>query len=121
MKNGLIALIMTAAASLSAAPISWIDWTAQTSATSVVGTMTVGSETIGVTYTGQVLFAQVSGGTNYYTGPNFVSSSVDNGPSSSDIIGITGGVGMTQTITFSQAVVDPVLAIVSLGQNGYPV
>jgi hypothetical protein len=45
------------------------------------------------------------------------SAEVDNGPPASDIIGLSGGPSSgTQTITFDSAVVDPVMAIFSLGQ-----
>lgn len=41
-----------------------------------------------------------------------------NAPPDPDIIRLTGGISVTQTITFSQAVENPVMAILSLGQAG---
>ena len=61
-------------------------------------------------------FAQTAGGTNYWS-PDapYLSSVVGNAPPASDIIGLdTGGVA---TITFSQAVVDPLIALVSWNGN----
>lgn len=103
-----------------AAPVSWTDWTTL-SATSpgVLGSLVVGSTTVGVTYSGAYSFAQTSGGFNYwgegspaaYTG----SALVDNAPPAADIIALDAG-GL-KTITFSQAVVDPLIALVSWNGN----
>lgn len=45
---------------------------------------------------------------------------MDNAPGTSDIVA-TSRAGVLQTITFSQAVLDPVMAIVSVGQPGFAV
>ncbi len=111
----------------------WTDWTDATTglAGSADGSIATGSETIGISYTGEVNFAQTNSGTNYWTGLKNGGSTpattytaaglVDNGPVSSDIISLKGGNQIVNTITFSQAVVDPVLAIMSMGQNSVPV
>jgi len=105
----------------------WTDWTSAATGTpgSAQGTITLpGPSTVSVSYTGEVYFAQTSGGTNYwvqYSPPPYTSATVDNGPPASELIALTGGYGLTSTITFSEAVADPVMAIVSLGAGGTPV
>lgn len=98
-----------------AVPVSWTDWTSTTSAT-VSGTLTVGSSAVGVTFSGPYFFAQTSGGTNYWNpAAPYISAAVDNAPPASDIIALdTGGL---KTITFSQPVQDPLLALVSWNSN----
>lgn len=114
----IFSVIVLFSASVSvAAPVYWTDWTSVTStAPGVLGTITIGSNTIGVTYTGGYSFAQTSGGTNYWNPSTpYISSAVDNAPPASDIIALnTGGTG---TITFSEAVQDPLLAFVSWNGN----
>lgn len=101
-----------------AGPIGWTDWT--TSALgfpgSADGTMAGG---IGVHYSGEVnVPTQTAGGTNYWSPTTpYVSATVDNAPPASDIIVLWGGNSIVNTITFSQAVTNPLLAIVSLGQS----
>jgi hypothetical protein len=118
----IVATILSATAIQSfGAIIDWVDWTSATTGNpgSAAGTLTGG---VGVAYSGEVLFAQTAGGANYWSpSGSYISATVDNAPGSTDIIGMTGGRGLTQTITFSQAVVNPLMAIVSLGQPGYPV
>jgi hypothetical protein len=108
-----------------AAPTEWTDWVAATVGTpgSAMGTITLpGPSTIEVSYSGQVTFAQTSGGTDYWVpSAPYTSSVVGNPPTGSDIIALTGGTELTNTITFSQPVTDPVMAIVSLGQAGITV
>jgi hypothetical protein len=105
----------------SAAPITWTDWTSATS-TSATGTLAVDSTNVTVGFTGDLNpAAQTSGGTNFWSvNPSIYTAAgiVDNGPPDSDIIRLTGGTGTgTQTLAFSQPVVDPVMAILSLGQS----
>lgn len=111
----LIILVMLPLSAALAAPVSWTDWTAA-APSEVTGVLTFGSDTVDVTSTGAYLFAQVSGGTNYWIpSAPYISSTVDNAPPDSDIIALsTGG---TVTITFSQAVQDPLLALVSWNGN----
>ena len=82
----------------------------------VFGTLAVGTTTVDVTFAGEYSFAQVSGGINYWSPATpYVSATVDNEPPASDIIALsTGG---TATITFSQAVTDPLIALVSWNGN----
>jgi hypothetical protein len=71
---------------------------------------------VGVTFSGAYSFAQVSGGTNYWAPDTpYLSSTVSNAPPAADIIALnTGG---TATVTFSQAVTNPLIALVSWNGN----
>lgn len=112
--------LVTALASTSAlaAPAYWTDWTSTSNvASAVVGDLTVGSTTVGVTFSGSYSFAQTSGGTNYWASNPviYTSPSVDNGPTSADIIALDAG--GPKTITFSQSVHNPLIGLVSWNTN----
>ena len=118
LASALIATLVTAAAPAFAAPAYWTDWTGTSNLSSaVLGNLSVGSTTVNVTYTGAYSFAQTSGGTNYWaSNPSiYTSASVDNGPASSDIIGLNAG--GTKTITISQSVHNPLIGLVSWNAN----
>ncbi|SEM23999.1 VPLPA-CTERM protein sorting domain-containing protein [Syntrophus gentianae] len=108
-------LILISVSTAQAATVYWTDWT-NTTANTVTGTMTIGSETVDVAFSGTYYEVQTSGGTNFWS-PNapYISSTVDNEPPASDIIKL--GAGGTVTITFSQAVTNPLLALVSWNGN----
>lgn len=83
--------------------------------------------TIGVSYSGHVVVdSQFNNqGTYYYTGfgngPSpYTNALVANAPLSKDIIALAGQTNapLTNTITFSAPVVNPIMDIVSLGQQG---
>ena len=100
-----------------AAPAYWTDWTsALTAASGVTGSIATGPGSVGVTFTGAYAFAQTSGGTFYWTNPaTYTSATVDNAPATTDLIGLsTGG---TKTITFSQSVHNPLIALTSWNGN----
>jgi hypothetical protein len=98
-----------------AAPVFWADWTS-TGPGTVSGTVTVGMSAIGVTFSGPYSFAQTAGGTDYWIPAEpYISASVPNAPGTPDIIALDAG-GM-KTITFAQAVVDPLIALVSWNGN----
>lgn len=111
------AILMLAAAPAAAVPVNWTDWTAKGSL-SVTGTIDVGGTAVGVSFSGPYSFANTNGGTNYwgegspapYTGGN-----IDNAPPDSDIIALNGGGAVT--ISFTQAVVNPIFALVSWNGN----
>lgn len=101
---------------------TYTDWTSVTGSSgpvagTVSGTLTFGSDVVNVTYTGDVAGAQINGaGTNYYNpASDFVNSVVSNAPTSPDIIQLSQGFAYTDTLTFSQPLVNPVIDIVSLG------
>lgn len=110
-----------AAAVVAAPPVNWTDWTLQTqgNAGSASGTLTDSSGAITVSYSGDVAnTTSLGGGFNYWQSPSdpYVSATVPNAPTESDIITIdTANGGALNTITFSQAVLNPLMAIVSQG------
>jgi hypothetical protein len=82
---------------------------------------------IGVSYSGHVVVDSqfYDTGTYYYTGFNggtspYTNSFVGNAPKAKDIIALAGQTNapLTNKITFSAPVVDPIMDIVSLGQQG---
>ncbi|PHQ32232.1 YDG domain-containing protein [Rhodopirellula bahusiensis] len=107
----------------------WVDWTTWDSNTNTAtGTITVGADEITVTYHNPqgIYGIQTSGGTNYWTGRSgatfagespYVSSSVANGPSTSDLIQLQ--YAGSQTLTFSESVENLAFSIVSMNGNGY--
>lgn len=124
-KIGLTVAAMAAGFFLSvsaqAGPITWTDWTAANSSSA---SGTIGG--VGVSFSGGIHpGAQVNGGTNYWAHtPSSYRDGVivDNGPGSSDIIRLTSGAsGGTRTLTFSQAVLNPVMALHSVGRANLPV
>lgn len=118
-KLSLISLLALATTSTAAqaVTVNWADLTSQ-STNQVSGSITVGLDSIGVTFDGAYSFAQTAGGTNYWTEgvpAPYTGGSVDNAPPASDIIALN--LGGLKTITFSQAVTDPYLALVSWNGN----
>ena len=108
--------------------VAWTDWTAFTAGNltgTASGVINTGS-TINVSYTGQVgsnsVVNNVGGNTSWLPASTFSGGSVSNGPSPNrDNITLTGGTGTgLNTITFSSPVIDPVMAIWSLGAGGAP-
>lgn len=114
-RNVLIPVLALASSAVFAVPVDWTDWT-NTAPSSVSGSLTVGANTVTVTYSGAYSFAQTSGGTNYWNpSAPYISAQVDNAPPAADIIALNAG--GTKTITFSQAVQDPLIALVSWNGN----
>lgn len=106
-----------AATPASAAVASWTDWLTG-SPSSATGSLLVGSTTVGVTYSGPTLFVQTGAGsdTNYWVpSAPYISGTVSNAPPGTDIVALSQG--GPKTISFSQAIVDPVLALVSWNGN----
>ena len=110
MKKTLLALMAGAAVALAAQPASAITWTDWTAASAGQVTGTAGS--VGVTYTGSYSGVQLSPATDFYNGSGFP---VALKPSNTDIIQLTEA--GTKSITFSTAVTDVYLAIVSWNGN----
>ncbi|MET0384205.1 MAG: PEP-CTERM sorting domain-containing protein [Burkholderiaceae bacterium] len=109
-----LAAIASGASLAHAGTVDWADWTSTTQST-VDGAVLVGATSVGVSYSGaQYSFAQINnGGFNYWQSPStpYVSATVSNAPSTSDMVGLNAG--GTSVITFSQAVVNPLIAFVS--------
>ena len=98
--------------------IAWTHWTSVTAGSPGTGTGTIGS--INVTYSGQTSGIL----TNY---PSWTPTTTFSGgivgnppPAANNSIQIMGGVTYTESITFSSPVVDPIMAIWSLGAGGTP-
>jgi len=98
--------------------INWTHWTSGTSGTPGSATGTAGS--IIVTYSGQT--SGLSNSPSWTPTSTFAGGSVGNAPPASfSSVGIEGGVPtLTETITFSSPIVDPVMAIWSLGAGSSP-
>jgi hypothetical protein len=97
------------------AQVHWTDWTSQSSGT-VGGTIDGLGGPVTVTYAGPYSFAQTSGGINYW---NFSIYDVPNRPATSDMVALDRG--GDHSLKFSTVLVDPFLAIVSLGRASDPV
>jgi hypothetical protein len=96
--------------------IAWTNWSSATSGNPGSATGTIGS--INVTYSGQT-----SGLTNvpsWTPVSTFTGGVVGNAPPHTPTIQLQGGSAITETITFSSTVVDPIFAIWSLGAPGAP-
>ncbi|MGD0237696.1 MAG: PEP-CTERM sorting domain-containing protein [Syntrophorhabdales bacterium] len=109
--------VILLSASAAVANVDWTNWTSDNGTNVVSGTLSVGSNTVNVTATGVYYFDQINGsGTNYWnpSGP-YISATVPNAPPDPDIIAL--GAGGSETITFSQPVQDPLLALVSWNDN----
>jgi len=114
-KLAFAAAALAASGLAQSATIDWNSWTSNSA-----GSISTTSGPLAVTYSGQMSGFY----TNYPSwGPSSTfadGSIVANGPTGSDgIIYLTGGsTTVVDTVTFSQAVTDPVFSIWSLGQNG---
>lgn len=125
-----IGALLTACSAL-AAPYYYVDWTsANVGQGTASGVITLPDlSTVNVTFAatyangspGTLYGAQTNGGTNFWnpTTP-YVSAQVDNAPPTSDIIQLSGGVNQIYTVTLSEAIKDPIMSILSLGQGGVP-
>jgi hypothetical protein len=124
-KVGILAAGLAASLALNghAVPIAWVDWTSAVNgnAGSAEGLLTADGTSVGVHFTGPLGFSQTDNtGMNFFIEPipsmrAYTSAAVDNAPAAADVIGITGGTGATYTFNFDMPLIDPVLAIVSLG------
>jgi hypothetical protein len=115
MRSGMFAVAVAALLSTSAnAAIQWTDWTAITS-TLATGTLAGGT----VTLSGPFDTAQIAGGTDFWRtagNPWPAYDALPNLPTNNDFIAPSGG-QVLHTINFSQAVRNPYIAIISLGQS----
>ena len=127
-------VLAMAGSAANAVPVNWADWESSSSSNgfTAFGTITSGSETVGVTYNNPlgVGFIQTDGGIDYwqnnrsgrdpatspYTSPERPDGA-DNIPEGTDIIALDRA--GRQTLTFSQAIANPFFSYVSLNGNGY--
>ena len=114
----LAAGLALAAAPSQAVPVNWTDWTGA-SANQVTGSLLVGATSVTVEFNGAYQFAQTNGtGTNYWTEGSpapYTGGDVDNAPAGTDIIGLNAG--GTFTLDFGQAILNPIIALVSWNNN----
>ncbi len=105
----------------SAAPIDWTSWTTATpgNAFSSPGSASGTAGGIGIGYSGEVE-SLVANYPSWGPSGTFSGGTVGNPPPQSGGIlqQFGGSYGLTNTITFSHAITDPVMAIWSLGQGG---
>jgi hypothetical protein len=120
LANPLSALVVACAVSLPAIAhadtIGWTNWSTATIGNPGSAAGTIGS--INVTYSGQT-----SGLTNvpsWTPASTFTGGVVGNAPPHTPTIQLEGGSGITETISFSSTVVDPIFAIWSLGASSSP-
>jgi hypothetical protein len=116
-----------------AATYNYVSWTAADVAGGTAsGTIALQDDAgVNVTFTattedggaGNFYGAQTGGsGANYWTpAATYESSAVQNAPPTSDIIQLAGGENETYTVNLSEPIVDPIMAIVSLGASGTPI
>lgn len=133
-KTTLLTRLLTATAlavcgtSAQAVPFYWTDWAGADldpgAGFEAGGTITTPSSTVAVTYTNAagVGFYQTGTGIDYYAdrgggGSPYTSDLVDNRPPAAEMIALQ--FAGPQTLTFSEAIANPVFAFVSLNRNGY--
>lgn len=131
----LLGIALAATATTASASITYTDWTSATTgaAGSAAGTITLPSaQVIGLSYSGDVSFAQTDGtGVNYWAQSSPAPynnnaynaySGVANMPADSDIVALRRATGAASNVlSFSQPVTDPILLVLSIGQPGYTV
>ncbi len=119
----LVALLLLAGTA-SAGTIAWTDWTVATPGHpgSASGTLTLANGTlVALRYTGELSFGQTDSGTNYWDPATpYISATVPNAPGTTDILALNYP-STANRIVFSAPVLDPVMAIVSLGRTNVPV
>ncbi|MEO7851716.1 MAG: PEP-CTERM sorting domain-containing protein [Rubrivivax sp.] len=126
----LAAAAMAAAGAAQAVPYQYVDWTAANAAAGTAsGTITLpDASAVSVDFSvtlangnpGSFFFAQTTGGTNYWSpSAPYTSAQVDNAPPTPDIVSLIGGSDTTTyKLSLSEAIKDPIMAIVSLGRPG---
>ena len=93
-------------------PVTWATWITATLGNNGIARGNIGG--ISVTYTGQIFDFQ-NGYPQWLPASSYIGGDVSNAPPLGNLVGIEGGTTQTETITFSKPVVNPVLAIWSLG------
>ena len=117
--KGLVVFSFVSIFSLSAhaVQVNWTDWTVETSSSSAIGELVVGTTTVAVTYTNTAphAFVQTGAGTNYWTGSAYTNGTVNNAPPAAEQIALSAG-GLV-TISFSETIVNPYIAMNSWNGN----
>lgn len=119
---GCMLLALGSAPAAIAGPVTWTDWTSATAGMHGSAQGSLGS--VGISYSGDINFAQLGSGINYWVegtpAPYTGSSVIDNAPTASEMVAVSR-TGQIQTVTFSQAVTNPIMAILSMGSISIPV
>ena len=115
------AFALAASVPAHAGTITWTDWSAGTNTPgnpyqTVAGTAAGDMGGITVTYNGQFQSVDL----NYPSWLPTTTFTTSNPPSAFGIVHMQGGTDLAESITFSSAVTNPVVAIWSLGQGGEP-
>lgn len=118
VSKALILLVFLCGPTSLSAQAFWTDWTAANSGT-VSGSLSVFSQAIEVTYTGPYAWTQTAGGAYNWDFPIYDVAGPGTRPATSDLIALIAP-GL-HTLTFSAPVVDPFIAIMSLGRTYLPV
>lgn len=120
--KSVLSVMFAAGAALSQAVLyNYVDWTSATvgNAGSASGTL----DGITVSYSGDVAAATQlgPGGINYWTpSAPYISGTVTNAPGTTDIVTLDSA-STGNTVTFSQAVTNPIMHLVSIGRTSLPV
>jgi len=112
----LLATLALAPAAAKADPIAWTLWSFPAIGNTATGTISLGAVPITVTYTGQLI--NTSAQTIWAPTATFNNITGNAPPQFNAEVAMTGGLPLTETITFSSPVTNPILAIWSLGQAG---
>jgi hypothetical protein len=114
LRSTALAALVTVAASAQAAPIDWNTWTSTTA-----GSISTSGGPVAVTFAGPS-FGVASPYPSYTPVSTFADGTiVDNAPvAANGIMQLDGGSDALNSVTFATAVVNPVMAIWSLGQGG---
>ncbi len=101
-------------------PVAFTDWTSFTAgaAGTASGTLTLGSSVVGVSYSGNVrngpgMTTVVNGSSTAFSNASVFTPAL----AFSDLIANDSGVNATHTVTFSTAVLNPIMHVVSLGRT----
>lgn len=109
---------LLAAPTLLSAQVYWTDWTT-TGVGTVSGDLGTPGGDVGITYTGPYSFAQTSGGAYSWDFPIYDVAGAGSRPSTTDLVALSSA--GTHSIEFASTVMDPYLAIMSLGRTSLPV
>lgn len=120
-----VAFAAFAAAGLAAAAedTAWIDWTTDVDATTVTGTLALPSGIVKVKFTGPSLYFSNTepGSSDYWASGTPDAYAATGEPAGSDLLAFTGGTDAAlYKVSFSRAVTNPVMAVMSLGRTGQP-
>jgi PEP-CTERM motif-containing protein len=132
LKGGLLGVCSALASSAAyAVQYHYVDWlvVAPTLGTASgvitlpdLSTVTVGFQAVNANGSpGSFSFGQTGCGTNYWNpSAPYISAQVNNAPPNCELLALIGGQNQTYNVTLSQAIKDPIMAIVSLGQGNLP-